>query len=418
MDDHAKEQLLRIVTRHGLDVALDRRRCEGLLRDYCPENKREIAALLLALAADVPSQLVQPGLAGGIELVHARVTKKLLKETPLAEDAAKWTVAAWTYALTTSCVDQQTWVRKAPLLPAATVSVQHPHEANYLARGIVAGQYPDFDRLGTLGASSERWQATIQLAIGSMKARFEAKAFTSLLPSHVEWEDDTVESVVDRAWHRGREINSFTRGFALGSTDATHLSATIQGHLHRLTGWLTRLGGLAARAAAAGQLDFSCEHLHRHLDRLEVRSEHRILAVEAAAAGLQRNVQSGVARLTSAEVSDSGQQRQIQEPPRSKRQFLMEVKSAISLAMKNVRRRNDLADARSDIYLDRDEIALCSDGDHELDELRGVLYKALEKHNVPLDALACRPVEVTKEGSFLQTIELEPPGWDIDRAKV
>lgn len=98
MNDEARTQLRVIVERFGRDVALDVRRCEGLMRDLCGKYPRELNVLIVALRAGVPQEIhrsalaVQPALA-------ARLARRLEDDYAMAADATRWAVDTWLFAL-------------------------------------------------------------------------------------------------------------------------------------------------------------------------------------------------------------------------------------------------------------------------------------------------------------------------------
>ncbi len=66
---------------------LDARRCEGLLRDYCPSSKREITALLRSLKSGCPQRLIETGPIERAAAMHADDLK------------GSWAAEAWAFAL-------------------------------------------------------------------------------------------------------------------------------------------------------------------------------------------------------------------------------------------------------------------------------------------------------------------------------
>lgn len=97
MREEVREQLGRLVTEHGHDLAVDTRRCEAMLRDLCPEDRAEVAVLVAAAEEGVPGQLLEMG--GPVDLVLARLSNQLVGTRGLSRDAATWSVAAWAGAL-------------------------------------------------------------------------------------------------------------------------------------------------------------------------------------------------------------------------------------------------------------------------------------------------------------------------------
>lgn len=91
------EKLVEILREYGTAVLNDPNRCNGLLRDKCPMNKREINVLIQALEAGVPGRL-----NGGVESVAVLVPKliRLLEgDYSLSAAPASWAVTTWAVAL-------------------------------------------------------------------------------------------------------------------------------------------------------------------------------------------------------------------------------------------------------------------------------------------------------------------------------
>ena len=99
MDDLPRRKLIELVGRFGRDVAGDARRCEALLRDMCPQHRREISVLVSAAKDSVGVELL--GSSSGIpkEVLLSRLTKRLHDEQGIVEDFARWAVESWALAL-------------------------------------------------------------------------------------------------------------------------------------------------------------------------------------------------------------------------------------------------------------------------------------------------------------------------------
>jgi WD40 repeat protein len=99
MDDIPRQTLKQILQQHGTDVCDNPRRCEGLLRDYCGEYRREIFVLISALENGVADDLRAMAPQLPFSVVLPRITAELRDTTALSEDAARWAVVAWADAL-------------------------------------------------------------------------------------------------------------------------------------------------------------------------------------------------------------------------------------------------------------------------------------------------------------------------------
>ncbi len=95
-----REKLREIVARDGSRILDDPDRCEGLLKDYCGEHRREISALVGALEERVPMELRSSWqTAMTPEAMRARLVQRLRDNRGLAPEIADWAVDAWSYAL-------------------------------------------------------------------------------------------------------------------------------------------------------------------------------------------------------------------------------------------------------------------------------------------------------------------------------
>jgi len=95
----ARQTLRQIVATHGPDVRQDPRRCEALLRDLCPAEKREINLLLTALRERVPDDLLAAPPGQPAAVLVARLGKRLVDTLGLADESARWAVGSWALAL-------------------------------------------------------------------------------------------------------------------------------------------------------------------------------------------------------------------------------------------------------------------------------------------------------------------------------
>jgi hypothetical protein len=99
MSDAASRSLRELIAEHGLELADDSRRLEAFLRDYCPESRREIFALVAASRAGIPARLRSQARESGLGLAAATFAKHLEDDYGLSADLAKWAVNAWALAL-------------------------------------------------------------------------------------------------------------------------------------------------------------------------------------------------------------------------------------------------------------------------------------------------------------------------------
>jgi len=99
MNNFVCQQLQYIITQYGRAVCDDHRRCEALLRDLCPENKREVNVLIIALKSKVAEDLMKITDAMPKELMLSRLVKRLEDDYGFAEKFSRWAVESWAFAL-------------------------------------------------------------------------------------------------------------------------------------------------------------------------------------------------------------------------------------------------------------------------------------------------------------------------------
>jgi hypothetical protein len=99
MNDTARTMLARLVALYGVSIAHDANRCEGLLRDTCPECSREIFVLVHAVRQHVTDDLLTPRHSLPLALTEAFLVKRLEDELGFSGEVARWAVASWAEAL-------------------------------------------------------------------------------------------------------------------------------------------------------------------------------------------------------------------------------------------------------------------------------------------------------------------------------
>ncbi|SPE38006.1 membrane hypothetical protein [Candidatus Sulfopaludibacter sp. SbA3] len=98
VSDLAREKLREAVVAYGRSAFADPRRCEAILRDLCPNAPREIFLLVSALRENVAAQLISHE-AMPESAVFAALSHRLAESLGLSEDAARWAVESWRFAL-------------------------------------------------------------------------------------------------------------------------------------------------------------------------------------------------------------------------------------------------------------------------------------------------------------------------------
>lgn len=105
MNEAPREKLCELIAR---DTSLcdEPLRMEGLLRDLCPHNRREINVLILALRERIAADLQSSSSAVPIEIVISRLAKRLEDQHAVTREMARWAVESWALALGTISLAQ------------------------------------------------------------------------------------------------------------------------------------------------------------------------------------------------------------------------------------------------------------------------------------------------------------------------
>jgi formylglycine-generating enzyme required for sulfatase activity len=99
MNDNARIQLHYIIGRYGISICEDARRCEAMLRDLCPECKKEIYSLVNAIREDIPQGLILSSKAIPRELLLTELSKRLCDNLGIIDDLGRWAVETWDIVL-------------------------------------------------------------------------------------------------------------------------------------------------------------------------------------------------------------------------------------------------------------------------------------------------------------------------------
>jgi len=99
VNDIPRQKLREIVNRYGQSVVDDPRRCKALLLDYAGRYRREIFVLNTAQEEQVANDLQEMANSVPLPVLVAQLTHRLIDNRALAEDAARWAVESWVYAL-------------------------------------------------------------------------------------------------------------------------------------------------------------------------------------------------------------------------------------------------------------------------------------------------------------------------------
>ncbi len=134
LNDTPRQQLSALISRFGRSVCADSRRCEAMLKDLCPEFKRETHLLVAAVKERVVADLLLVSDTLPIELQIQQLAQRLHDNLGIAENFALWTVESWALAL--DIIHQPSQVSilaPPPQLQTTQVNSQKTHSFNQLS---------------------------------------------------------------------------------------------------------------------------------------------------------------------------------------------------------------------------------------------------------------------------------------------
>ena len=117
LNDHPRKQLQIMIVQFGRTVCDNPKRCEALLRDFCPEHKRELNLLIAALKENIPQELLNAPAHISLDLTLKLLSRRLHDNLGIAEHFAQWAVESW--ALSLNVIQQ-------PIVQPVTPKVQLP----------------------------------------------------------------------------------------------------------------------------------------------------------------------------------------------------------------------------------------------------------------------------------------------------
>ncbi|NJP07891.1 MAG: formylglycine-generating enzyme family protein [Chloroflexaceae bacterium] len=133
MDDEVRHQLVQLIRTYGTALCDDPSRCKSLLRDYCPQQKREVNVLLRALEERIPQDILKHSHAIGLEIRLRQLARRLCEHHGLNETPAQWAVNSWALALGSITADKiqaletsQPHASSAPAATAETIVIPQP----------------------------------------------------------------------------------------------------------------------------------------------------------------------------------------------------------------------------------------------------------------------------------------------------
>ena len=124
MNDQPRQKLREIVARHGRTVVHNARRCEGLLKDYSAQHRREVSVLVSALEEHVPQDMLAAPGGTPRRVLLARLARRLSDNSALSEPAAAWAVNTWALALGLLSDDELKAVEEEAATVAAAVGTE------------------------------------------------------------------------------------------------------------------------------------------------------------------------------------------------------------------------------------------------------------------------------------------------------
>ena len=102
MPSEPVEALCQLSGTYGRALCREPQRVEAMLRDLCPEHKREVFLLVSALKEQIVPDLmsVQAGAVGGVpeEVIVSRSRRKLAENLGFTEESSAWAVDSWLQA--------------------------------------------------------------------------------------------------------------------------------------------------------------------------------------------------------------------------------------------------------------------------------------------------------------------------------
>ena len=99
MSDLARNTLCDLVKQYGSSLDSDHKRCEGLLKDHCGEEKRGIFFLVNAAKEGIPSSLLDSQSTMPRELLINNLIERLQDNVGFEKKYARWSVESWALAL-------------------------------------------------------------------------------------------------------------------------------------------------------------------------------------------------------------------------------------------------------------------------------------------------------------------------------
>ena len=177
MNNLPRQKLCELILQYGRSLCDDIQRCEGLLRDYCGQYRKEISALIGAAREGIPGELISSKNSVPPVVLLVRLTKKLHENLALDEKAARWAVESWALALgviSSQDLDDISQISVPPQQPnsslsvSPTIPVQPPVNSFTTSPQPVAPQTPPSDSNNWLKLAIAGGAIALILLIGSI----------------------------------------------------------------------------------------------------------------------------------------------------------------------------------------------------------------------------------------------------------
>lgn len=122
-----RAKLREALSTYGRVLCADPRRTEAVLKDLCPEQKREISVLVTAIRERVPTDLLTASEGSTpLEATIARLARRLEDDVGLASESARWGVESWAFALGLLTAEQLTRLPRPAGTGTLAASPQSP----------------------------------------------------------------------------------------------------------------------------------------------------------------------------------------------------------------------------------------------------------------------------------------------------
>ena len=99
MENPPRDALVGFIRKYGTSLTRDPVRCEGLLRDTCPEYEKEVFVLVSALRVKIPADLIASHGQTSQEILFPLLTHRLQERCAFNNESASWAVHSWAIAL-------------------------------------------------------------------------------------------------------------------------------------------------------------------------------------------------------------------------------------------------------------------------------------------------------------------------------